>query len=328
MGTADRLSMLCLLLLLAVSTPLSLADHERIDDGGDSNWLPADATSSTLHHRGGRAFNTCGCARLTASDRIVGGNGVSPRYSLPYQVYIVGNFTIGYACGGTVINRRYVLTAAHCLYDRYHKKLPTSGARVVVGEHDVCGPTGWPEMAAWSNEGGQVIKVERFIEQPDYRLGNDRHDIAILQLETDIKFGAHVKPACLPTNPNYSYAGKTAIASGWGSTIFHEWGTQQEFGTSCKLKQTRLKILRRFDQGCSDITDNDAETRMCAFKKGTDACHGDSGGPLAVVEGRKYVVVGVISNGKGCADQRYPGIYARVTNYLDWIVDNTQDGNC
>jgi len=111
----------------------------------------------------------------------------------------------------------------------------------------------------------------------------------------------------------------TAIASGWGDQKFSKVDT-----SSCKLKRTSLKILDRGDPTCA--VNHDDTTRMCAFEKDTDTCQGDSGGPLVVVQDRKYVLVGVTNYGRRCA--KYPGVYARVTHYLDWIVDNTKDGNC
>jgi len=292
-----RSSMLCLLLFLATATPLSQADQD---------------------------LNTCECASVIASDRIVGGSEVSPKYSLPYQVFVDVD---GWLCGGTIINRRYVLTAAHCLYDDRNQLLPKSKTWVVVGEHNRC--DGERYYRWWPNEGGQAIQVESFIEHPDYDPNGKPNDIAILKLKTDIKFGDHVKPACLPTNPDDDFDGMTAIVSGWGKTAMR-YNFQNVHGkSSCKLKRTSLTILGKENKWCLRWSQNDATTRMCAFKKGTDTCQGDSGGPMVVVKDRKYVLVGVTSYGEGCADPRhYPGIYARVTNYLDWIADNTKDGNC
>jgi len=284
-------SMLCLLLFLATATPLSLADLD---------------------------LNTCECARATASDRIVGGSEVSPKYSLPYQVFFYAG---GGMCGGTIINRRYVLTAAHCMYkehktsfgQKWYTLRSKSEFMVIAGEHDVM-------CDGLDNEGGQILKVERVIEYPDFDIHNNvrEYDIAILKLKTDIKFGDHVKPACLPSKKLGSYDGMTAIASGWGDQ------EDSKDTTSCKLKRTSLKILDRGDPTCA-VNHNDT-TRMCAYEKDTDTCQGDSGGPLVVVQDRKYVLVGVTNYGRGCA--KYPGVYARVTHYLEWIADETKDGNC
>ena len=67
-------------------------------------------------------------------------------------------------------------------------------------------------------------------------------------------------------------------------------------------------------------------SKMCAYKQGTDSCQGDSGGPLVVQEDGRWTVVGVVSYGIGCARTGYSGVYARVNNYLDWINQNIADG--
>merc|ERR1712037_447275 len=65
-----------------------------------------------------RAINTCNCAPVSSSDRIVGGKEVNPKYKLPYQVLVSPCNKQGHClmCGGTILNKRYVVTAAHCLY--------------------------------------------------------------------------------------------------------------------------------------------------------------------------------------------------------------------
>merc|ERR1711963_732970 len=71
-----------------------------------------------------RAINTCGCAPVSSSNRIVGGKEVNPKGKLPYQVYFNpckcnsdGMCRCG-MCGGTIVNKKFVITAAHCYNSR------------------------------------------------------------------------------------------------------------------------------------------------------------------------------------------------------------------
>jgi secreted trypsin-like serine protease len=285
-----------------------------IHNNPDFAWM-----FNSTEEASGRALNDCGCATATAAGRIVGGAEVT-KYSLPYQVNIQAN---GYMCGGTIINKRYVLTAMHCLFDATKKRHPVNSVKVIAGEHTICDGV---------NEGGQMIEVEKFIERADYNKPNMlNNDIAILKLKADIKFTDKVKPACLPTDTSKTFVGATATVSGWGGTVGHTpaEGQQPTFQqkTSCVLKATNVKILASNAENCAYMTSGENKATICAYETKTDSCQGDSGGPLVVVENGKYVVVGVVSYGAGCAHTT-PGVYARVTSYLDWIKTNTADGSC
>merc|ERR1711934_707830 len=137
-----------------------------------------------------RAINTCDCAPVTASSRIVGGKEVNPKYRLPYQALVyptvpgVGSFL----CGGTIVNKRYVITAAHCTD---YKGATITNVKVAIGEHNTCDGV--------TNEGGSWISAKRVINHPNY--GNHDNDIAVLELSEDITFTANIKPACLPALP-------------------------------------------------------------------------------------------------------------------------------
>ena len=70
-------------------------------------------------------------------------------------------------------------------------------------------------------------------------------------------------------------------------------------------------------------------TQMCVGGViGEDSCGGDSGGPLMKVDvvdqsGPKYFLIGVVSFGaKRCGASTMPGVYTRIADYMDWIMDH------
>jgi secreted trypsin-like serine protease len=60
---------------------------------------------------------------------------------------------------------------------------------------------------------------------------------------------------------------------------------------------------------------------FCARKQDVDACQGDSGGPFLIYQpGRGHLLAGLVSWGDGCGEVTgLPGVYVRVSSYLDWI---------
>jgi len=255
-----------------------------------------------------RATTQCGCGQAPAAGRIVAGKE-STMHSRPYQVYLQSCSSAGCAmCGATLLNKRYALTAMHCVDD-------ATNLVVALGEHNI--------RQDIESHQVQGIKVERVIKRPDYDTSSINNDIALLRLEKEVEFSPSVVPACLPTDKTQQYTNWEAVVSGWGTTT--EGGR-----TSDVLKETTQTILSSSDPVCvRGSQDNPVpSSKMCGYKQGTDSCQGDSGGPLVVKEDGRWTVVGVVSYGLGCARSGYAGVYARVTNYLDWINDNIADGWC
>lgn len=88
-----------------------------------------------------------------------------------------------------------------------------------------------------------------------------------------------------------------------------------------KVPILSLEQCRKMKYKASRITTN----MICAGKGSQDSCQGDSGGPLLVQDGDKVEIAGIVSWGVGCGRPGYPGVYTRVTNYLNWIRTNTPD---
>jgi len=271
-----------------------------------SQLMPLKKRSAEVEDR---ATTDCGCGGAPAAGRIVGGAEVSPMHSRPYQAYLQSCSSQGCAmCGATLINKRYALTAMHCV-------VGATNLVVSLGEHNIAGNI--------ETISPQTIKVDSVIKRSDYTETDVNNDIAILKLSQEVVFNSNVVPACLPTDASRTYTGYSAYVSGWGTT-------QESGSTSNVLKVTQQKILPNTDQVCvTGSMDNPVpNSKMCAYLQGTDSCQGDSGGPLTVQEDGRWTIVGVVSYGIGCARTGYAGVYARVTNYLNWINQNVADGWC
>ncbi|XP_047612048.1 coagulation factor X isoform X1 [Phacochoerus africanus] len=229
--------------------------------------------------------------------RIVGGRDCREG-ECPWQALLVNEENEGF-CGGTILSKFHVLTAAHCLHQA--KKF-----KVRVGDRNLEKEEG--DEAAHEVE--VTVKHSRFVRETyDF-------DIAVLKLKTPIAFRTNVAPACLPEK-NWAEATlltqKTGIVSGFGRT--HERGRP-----SSTLKMLEVPYVDRNTCKLSSsflITPN----MFCAGydEQPEDACQGDSGGPHVTRFRDTYFVTGIVSWGEGCARRGKYGVYTKVTNFLKWI---------
>ncbi|XP_068625107.1 transmembrane protease serine 9-like [Battus philenor] len=237
------------------------------------------------------------------SMRIVGGRRAEP-HSYPWTVAIVNNGRMH--CGGALITTKHILSAGHCF------KWDNIKDMVVL--------LGLDNMDDLSGVEKRSITKAVIHEQFSSTALRDENDIAIATLNSSVNFGDTILPICLPT-PGQDFGGYVGTIVGWGRV-----GVDKT--SSRVLLKASLKILT--DEACmaSKLADHLKPMMMCAFSKGKDGCQGDSGGPLLVYDTNgRYVQAGVVSWGIGCADPRYPGIYTKVSHFIDWIHQNSADGD-
>ena len=113
--------------------------------------------------------------------------------------------------------------------------------------------------------------------------------------------------------------------SGPATVTVAGWGTLSERGLASKtLRAVRVETLPL--RICKLPYPWVGEGQVCAGvidHGGKDSCQGDSGGPLwwSDDDNSKTYLVGVVSNGRGCARPNYPGVYSRVSHYFTWILE-------
>uniref|UniRef100_A0AAG5DU14 Peptidase S1 domain-containing protein n=1 Tax=Anopheles atroparvus TaxID=41427 RepID=A0AAG5DU14_ANOAO len=222
--------------------------------------------------------------------RIVGGEDAAPN-QFPYQASL-RDANMGHFCGGTIINNCYILSAAHCDVDRDRSKF------VVLG-------------SIFLNNGGVTHEVIRVINHPNYNDDTFENDINLLRVSPYITYNAAVQP--MPIAAHAAQSGD-AVVSGWGHL--------ETDGESPEILQFLNTQIISFEEcynawsGASKIVSN---LTICTRNPvGQDACRGDSGGPLVHNGG----LHGVVSWGAAECGNGMPGVYARVSSYVSWILAN------
>ncbi|XP_026739087.1 trypsin, alkaline C-like [Trichoplusia ni] len=232
--------------------------------------------------------------------RIVGGSvtTIGQYPSMASLLFSWGTTGHRQSCGGTILNNRSILTAAHC----------------TVGD----APARWQVRVGSTNanSGGSVHATQQIINHPNYSGWTLDNDVAIIRVSSTFSFNNNVASASI-AGSNYNLGDNQVVwATGWGTTspggsLSEQLRHVQIWTVNQATCRTRYQTLGR------TVTDN----MLCSGwldQGGRDQCQGDSGGPLY----HNGVVVGVCSWGQSCALAFYPGVNARVSRYASWIQSN------
>lgn len=222
------------------------------------------------------------------------------------SIYYRGRFT----CGGSIISERIIVTTAHCV--RKGTVFP-SKYEVMIGSTRL----GW----------GVMHDVKKIIPHPEYRKNSVYNDIALVFTKLPMVFTESVQPICLPdkTMNGQTMAGMTATMAGFGTLyyggplpdILQETQVRIQNNRECNDVYRQLSH-RIFTIGipptliCTSSTKDDGVTT-------TDACVGDSGGPLLVTLDGRAILIGVITFGYKCSEDGYSGVSTTVSHFSTWM---------
>ena len=236
----------------------------------------------------------------TKETRIVGGfeaeDGRHP-YSVSLQSPSGNHF-----CGGSLILKDVVLTAAHCI----------GGAiNVVIDRHD------------FDDSDGEIISAKWQIEHPGYNINTDEYDMALLVLSRPVY--SAVPLIRLNSDSSYPSPGTIAHVMGWGDT-----DGNVDNPLPREMRMVDVKVIS--NQRCENLEKGGGasygnygfgiyDNNICTYTQEKDACQGDSGGPLIIRGNTAWqdMLIGVTSWGIGCA--YLPGVYGRVSESFGWIQE-------
>ncbi|XP_001656656.2 melanization protease 1 [Aedes aegypti] len=260
---------------------------------------------------------------LSISDRLVGGK-YAQLFEYPWIALLQYDHDgeIEHGCSGTLINNRYVLTAAQCLANRTDFQL----LNVRLGELDKSqyldcsvyetGDEAEKDCADPADDYG----VETIRIHPEYNHETFQNDIGLIRLNRDVVMHDNTNPICMPIATSVRSATTSKLVGiGWGTC-----GTQQSSNLLQKSLLTPVDSVecnRALSAGQIEMQVSAAQ--ICA----TRFTGMDIGGPIGAVmphshAGPKFVQVGIASGAVGyCERENVPGVYVRVANYMDWILD-------
>ncbi|XP_034241784.1 trypsin-like [Thrips palmi] len=269
-----------------------------------------ETSTSTTTTPATETVDDCGCVcGLSRRTRIVGGEEAKEA-EFPWLAALArrGKFY----CGGALITRKHVLTAAHCMYSMSPKDIT-----VTMGAHN-------RSSSRWA-PGRVERKLSKVSVHERFDVSNFNNDIAILELDKEVDIDTEAgltRTVCLPAGER-DYAGLTGTVTGWGRV-----GERKP--TSDVLRKVEVPLMAQEDCHKSGYPSGRITDKMvCAgLPKGLkDACQGDSGGPLVLgsESGPSSEVIGIVSWGRGCARPNFPGVYTRVHKFLPWIHEKLGD---
>jgi secreted trypsin-like serine protease len=245
-------------------------------------------------------------ALQSAEQEIVGGTNTTIEQN-PWQVSLRDS-SGSHFCGGSILNANWILTAQHCVTG---SSLP----QVLAGS----------TSRTSTSSPAQLRSVAEIVRYPGYVDANKGKDVALLRLSTALSLNTTnvmAIPIVTAADGSAGFPAVGAVARVTG------WGTLTSGGSTLPttLQTVDVNVISNTQAQQSYPNETIGADQLGAAAPGKDSCQGDSGGPLTVMKGTTRVLAGVVSWGYGCADSRYPGMYARVSAFESWINSTMSGG--
>ncbi|KAI1712088.1 trypsin domain-containing protein [Ditylenchus destructor] len=281
--------------------------------------LLLSACVASVPHRDSKSENECGISDYDFGQRILGGKDAPPK-KWPWMVAL--ELRGEEFCTGSIISKRFILTAAHCRFDEDGNPVPISDIRVRAG--------------SVNRSEAKQMHVHAFQSHPDF-LESETYiinDIGVIQLKEEIDFDSNARPICLG-NVFVERNNTPAVIAGWGRTIaekyYHPKILQEGTAEFVEYEPCKKAYLVPLPGEPGPEPKLVKEQHICALGTNkSDTWKGDSGGPLFAKSEKdtgskvRWVQHGVCSYSSAVHHDGLPAVFSRVTTFCDWIKETTK----
>ncbi|GFS77973.1 enteropeptidase [Nephila pilipes] len=264
----------------------------------------------------------CGLDVIDREGRVVNGEEVKPLNKYPWIVPLnVGNRTV---CGGALISRTFIITAAHCIFNLRKKDLPecigySPAKECYFSEKEVS------IYLLGSQRFDRKLEIKRFHPHDWYYHYPLINDIALIELAQPLKCSSKIYPICLATDEEMYKDDQIILVAGWG------WNTPTGYNSPETLREGVMRQVSSHNCMVKVLPTETVNQFHCAVGTNQSICLGDSGSSNFIKFKNRFYTLGVTSSGlvpKELPLQCNPGYFAtfsKVLYFSKWIETHVKD---